>query len=58
MAIKTFLLMVTHCLLFSPLLLAESKVLDLSLDAGFTKLHYNRSQSGYVPMQFSKDALG
>ena len=57
MATKVFFLMVTSCLLFSPLLLAESKNLDVSLDAGFTKLQYNRSQSGYPPKQFSRDAL-
>ena len=49
--------MVINCMLFSTLLLAESKDFDVSLDAGFTKLQYNRSQPGYAPMQFSKDAL-
>ena len=52
--------MATYCLLFTPLLLAESKDFDVSLDAGFTKLQYNRSQPGYPPKkskQFSRDAL-
>ena len=52
--------MVTYYLFFSPLLLAENKELEVSLDAGSTKLQYNRSQPGYPPKkskQFSRDAL-
>lgn len=57
MATKNFFLIATHFVLFSPLLLAEYKDLDVSLDTGFTKLQYNRNQSGYLPRQFSRDAL-
>ena len=54
---KLFFLIVTHYMLFSSLLMAESKDLDVSLDAGFTKLHYNRNQPGYPQKQFSREAL-
>ena len=57
MAIKLFILQISCCLFFSQLLLAESKDFDVSLDAGFTKIQYNRSQSGYPARQFSRDAL-
>ena len=57
MAIKLFILQISCCLFFSQLLLAESKDFDVSLDAGFTNIQYNRSQSGYPARQFSRDAL-
>ena len=39
------------------LLLAKIQDVNVSLETGFTKLQYNRNQSGYPSRKFSSDAL-